>query len=543
MKLSLVPGLLALNTIAGASSSLTPRWPRPVLELPYATYEGYYNESSGLDVYLGVRYAQSTAGENRFRAAQPPLNQSGNGTIDATTFAPQCVQSSQGDNEKTYNPLQTSDSEDCLFLNIYAPYQAKDLPVFVWIHGGGWDFNSAREFDPTPMILYSNSSFIGVIIQYRLGAFGGLASSKMGVGNSNFQVTDANFALEWVQKYAESFGGDPSRVTIGGESAGGGTILQLYGAYGDSGAAPPWKNAFVASPYMVTMGGCDDPRFHGQEYTDFANALNCTNGDIECLRGLPTQPVRIASSEFGTRKYTGASTSYCPCVEGPGGFLTENAATRLLNGPIPNTTLIAGNNYNDGPSFVSTALNPSNNSATFQADADYLLSGWLTYNFMVTHQDVITTMLELYPLNDFADNRERAGQVYGDIVFACPINWALNKTGSTGYRYLYSVLPATHAQDNAEEFPYFYGGRAPSSPSFYASFIGPLVSLITTDDPNSGSPDIEWPTWSDDQQFKVLNLSLSNNNISDSYISNSLPQVGTEERCAFWGAVREAGNW
>ena len=147
------------------------------------------------------------------------------------------------------------------------------------------------------MIQYSNSSFIGIIIQYRLGAFGGLASSKMGSGNSNFQVTDANAALVWVQKYASTFGGDASRVTIAGESAGGGTILHLYSAWGIAGGTPPWKNAFVSSPYMVSMGLCDDPRFRAQEYQDFANAANCTSGDVECLRGLSTQQARILSSE------------------------------------------------------------------------------------------------------------------------------------------------------------------------------------------------------------------------------------------------------
>ena len=68
------------------------------------------------------------------------------------------------------------------------------------------------------------------------------------------------------------------------------------------------------------------------------------------------------------------------------------------------TTLIAGNQYNDGPSFVNTALIPSNDSATLQADADYLLSEWLKNNFMVDHQAVVDGMLGLYKLEDFEDN-------------------------------------------------------------------------------------------------------------------------------------------
>ena len=146
------------------------------------------------------------------------------------------------------------------------------------------------------MILYSNSSFIGISIQYRLGAFGNLASSNFGEGNSNFQVGDANAALLWVQQHAQAFGGDFSRVTIAGESSGGGTILQLYSAYAASGQPAPWKNAFVASPYMVAMGSCDDPRFWGRQFQDFSAAANCTD-DGECLRQISTQQARILSSE------------------------------------------------------------------------------------------------------------------------------------------------------------------------------------------------------------------------------------------------------
>ena len=151
--------LVASVAVHSCVALSVPRWAAPVLQLPYATYKGYHNESSGLDVFLGVRYAQSTEGENRFRVAQAPMDETDHGQVDATTFAPQCPQSSTGvrpllacrsnhsrltnwqDNElpTEYNPLQTTDSEDCLFVNIYRPPNANGLPIFVWIHGGGWE--------------------------------------------------------------------------------------------------------------------------------------------------------------------------------------------------------------------------------------------------------------------------------------------------------------------------------------------------------------------------------------------------------------------
>ncbi len=155
----LLPGIVSGTT-------LSPRWSPPIATLPYATYQGFHNETSGLDVYLGVRYAASTEGQNRWRAAQPPLNDTLAGIIDATSYPKQCPQATAGVsgrcwavgrlyademfdgyiqgivNASSYSPLQALDSEDCLFLNIYGKRGADKLPVLVWIHGGGWD----REF-------------------------------------------------------------------------------------------------------------------------------------------------------------------------------------------------------------------------------------------------------------------------------------------------------------------------------------------------------------------------------------------------------------
>lgn len=174
-----------------------------------------------------------------------------------------------------YQPNQTTDSEDCLFVNVYKDPSAKKLPVLVWIHGGGWDRgwfraaavlgadpsspdNSAREFDPTPMIQFANGSFISVIIQYRLGAFGFLNSPQMAAADGlNAGITDARAALEWVQDYIHLFGGDKDRVTVWGQSAGGGTILHLIAAQAEQGRKKLWQSAVLSSPYLTPMGQCD----------------------------------------------------------------------------------------------------------------------------------------------------------------------------------------------------------------------------------------------------------------------------------------------
>jgi carboxylesterase type B len=99
--------------------------------------------------------------------------------------------------------------------------------------GGGYGLFSASGIDPSNLIATNNNSFIVVVIQYRLGAFGFLAGDDVkSDGVTNAGLLDMNFALQWVQKYIKKFGGDPTRVTIGGESAGAGAVMYQAMAYG-----------------------------------------------------------------------------------------------------------------------------------------------------------------------------------------------------------------------------------------------------------------------------------------------------------------------
>lgn len=99
--------------------------------------------------------------------------------------------------------------------------------------GGGYGYRFAAQHDPTALIKTNNNGFVAVIIQYRLGAFGFLSSDEVNrFGAVNAGILDQHFALQWVHSYISMFGGDPSRVTIGGESAGGGSVMLQAMAYG-----------------------------------------------------------------------------------------------------------------------------------------------------------------------------------------------------------------------------------------------------------------------------------------------------------------------
>ena len=189
------------------------------------TYQGFKNvqlqpgdPAGGVNAFLGIRYAQPPEGALRWKPPQAP--NPGQGAIVAGSFGPTCVQG------------QPTDSEDCLFLNVFTPSGAtprSKLPVFIWIHGGALVSGAGSIYDPSVMV--ADNDIIVVTINYRLGSLGFLAASVLAAtapnafenaGDAgNYGLMDQQFAMAWVQQNIAGFGGDPQTVTIGGESAGG----------------------------------------------------------------------------------------------------------------------------------------------------------------------------------------------------------------------------------------------------------------------------------------------------------------------------------
>jgi para-nitrobenzyl esterase len=166
----------------------------------------------GVRVFRGVPFAQPPVGELRFRA--PRKVAAWSGVKDATRFGASAMQSGEPGVEH---------SEDCLYLNVWAPESGGPYPVFVWIHGGG--FTGGHAFEP----VYDGSEFarqgiVCVTVAYRLGVLGFLdVEPVLGAeyaGSANNALRDLIAALDWVKENIGSFGGDAGKVTVGGESAG-----------------------------------------------------------------------------------------------------------------------------------------------------------------------------------------------------------------------------------------------------------------------------------------------------------------------------------
>jgi len=238
----------------------------------------------GLTVYKGVPFAAPPVGDLRWRPPRPVRPWPG--VREAKTFAPACMQS--GVSMPGETPPATS--EDCLYLNVWTPANAgAQLPVLVWIYGGGFANGSAS------MALYwgdrlAKRGGVVVTVAYRVGAFGFLAHPELTRESpertsGNYGLRDQIAALEWVKRNIGAFGGDPSRVTIAGQSAGAMSVSILmaspaarglfHRAIGQSGGF--FEPVQLAPSYLLANAEHD-----GEAY---AGSLGATS--IAALRNLP----------------------------------------------------------------------------------------------------------------------------------------------------------------------------------------------------------------------------------------------------------------
>ncbi len=221
----------------------------------------------GLNVYLGIPYAEAPAGKLRFKA--PVARQPWQGTLDAYGFGAFCPQ--VYDKVVIDDPQEDLNNEDCLSLNIWAPAapQAKRA-VMVYIHGGGFVGGSSKENLYHGQTIAKNGDVVVVTINYRVGLLGFFDFSAIGgseyAGSADVGIQDQILALRWVKENIAAFGGDPQNVTVFGESAGGASALALLGI-------DQPKDLYQR---MIVMSG--SPLHTAQNTSDIANLLKKQTG-------------------------------------------------------------------------------------------------------------------------------------------------------------------------------------------------------------------------------------------------------------------------
>jgi len=261
----------------------------PMVEAPAGRMQG--TETKSIRVFKGIPYARPPVGKLRW--APPQALPAWDGTRDATVFGAACMQP-KGRAPGIYSWDLPAMSEDCLSLNIWAPRDAKNAPVFVWIHGGALTTGSGS--DP----LYDGSALarrgiVVVSINYRLGALGFFAHPALSAESpdgvsGNYGLLDQIAALDWVKSNIGAFGGSAGNVTIAGESAGGLSVMYLMTAPKARGL---FHKAIAQSAYMVSAPALRE-KLNGMvpaeaQGVDLAAKLGAA--DLAALRAMPAEEI------------------------------------------------------------------------------------------------------------------------------------------------------------------------------------------------------------------------------------------------------------
>jgi para-nitrobenzyl esterase len=238
-----------------------------------------FEDITGTHTWMGIPYAATPVGDLRWKAPGKPA--AWDGTLEALKASDRCMQiGSFGESRPPEEFGKAIGSEDCLYLNVFAPKMPKDglpagekrLPVMVYIHGGGNVAGYANQFKYSGRNLAKRHDVIVVNFNYRLGLFGWFAHPALNHGGSpedrsgNYGILDVLAALQWVQDNIAVFGGNPHNVTLFGESAGGMNIFAILASPNGRGL---FHKAIIQSGLPVSI-----PMVQAQNYIEDAGIAN-----------------------------------------------------------------------------------------------------------------------------------------------------------------------------------------------------------------------------------------------------------------------------
>jgi para-nitrobenzyl esterase len=462
----------------------TPIMAQPVVNAPAGAVRG--EAQDGVNVFRGLPFAQPPVGRGRWR---PPVElRPWRGTRDATSFGPVCVQPQPRPGSIYYEALPAM-SEDCLTLNIWAPANARNAPVFVWIHGGALTGGSGRQamYDGAAM---ARRGVIVVSINYRLGILGYLAhpglsaESREGV-SGNYGLLDQIAALRWVNRNIAAFGGNPANVTIAGESAGALSVMYLLAAPQARGL---FAKAVVQSGYMVSAPELRSSRYGGPSAEQIGAVLMGLVGapDLASLRATSAEALVAAA----------ARTPYFPFLTVDGRTVPDQLVTIFDQGRQARVPVLAGFNSGEIRSLRFLAPPPPADAAAYEAA------------IRERYGDLADEFLRLYPAANLAETMLLPPR---DALYGWTAERLAAKqtaAGAPGFLYYFDhSYPAADALNlhgfHAMEIPYMFGNarlaapawpRAPDTPEERAlsdAMLGYWTSFA-----RSGTPTAEGrPAW------------------------------------------------
>ncbi|KAG1731964.1 Alpha/Beta hydrolase protein [Suillus paluster] len=508
----------------------------PIVDLGYAQYQGSVDTVTNITSFLGVRYAAPPLGDLRWAAPQPPPTFSE--VQQATTQPNECHQAPLGSaptnlfesTSLSKTVVSRQSSEDCLFLNVYTPGSevvvapSGGLPVVVWIHGGGYISGAANLYNGAELIMKSKHGVITVVLQYRLGLFGFLAGEVVKDGGvPNAGLLDQNYALQWVQAYISSFGGDPTRVTIWGQSAGAGSVLQHIFAHGGNTQPPLFKAAMTSSMYLPSQYNYND-RIPEMLYNMVVNGTNCTSSSdtLSCLRAADVNTLQTLNHNINLNGFFGTAT-FVPVVDGD--FILDRPTVMVSKGRLNGDYLLAITNSHEGNIFVDQSM--------ISDIPDYVKT--LFPNFGPV-QAAGTAMM----YQNQGSSVDQAKLVMSESIFVCPTYYLLEAFGERAWKGEFATPPGLHGNDIA----YYFisdsesdGPAAYNDPQLITAFSNSFMAMAmyeTPDrryDPRDITP--SWKSW----HHGFTEMIFNETSVGVPHVYTSKTEKAVLERCAYWRSV------
>ncbi len=328
----------------------------PVVETTAGKVRG--QTQHGVDAFKGIPYAAPPIGELRFRspAAVAPWP----AVRDALDYGPSCPQPSSRPEGWSQEP---SLSEDCLYLNVWAPSGDRSArrPVLVWFHGGGFSIGSGSWPVYDGAALARRGDAVVVTVNHRLGILGYLHLAEIGAadfaGSGNAGMLDLVAALEWVRDNIASFGGDPACVTIFGESGGGAKVSTLL-------AMPAARGLFHRAAIQSGPGLRAKLPEQAAETTTRIVADLGTGDDVRALQSLSVERLREAQDKLGRNGAFAFSPVLDPVV------LPSHPGHALKHGTAADVPVIVGTNRDEASLFL--AMNSATQNGAELDDAGLL---------------------------------------------------------------------------------------------------------------------------------------------------------------------------
>ncbi|XP_052585222.1 carboxylesterase 4A isoform X1 [Peromyscus californicus insignis] len=506
-----------------------------------------------VQVFLGVPFSRPPVGARRFAPPEPP--QPWNGIRDATTYPPSCLQETWGqitsiylNTRKRYKWLHFS--EDCLYLNVYAPVLASGdplLPVMVWFPGGAFLVGSASTYEGSE--LAAREKVVLVFLQYRLGILG-FFSTGDSQARGNWGMLDQVAALHWVQENIEAFGGDPDSVTLFGQSAGAMSVSGLlmsplaqglfHRAISQSGTAI--LKSFIthdplkAAKKVAHMAGCNH---------------NNTRIMVECLRALSGDEVMHVSKRMSffhanfKKDPKDIVWFLSPVVDGV--VFPEDPVVLLTHGQVTPVPYLLGVN-NVEFEWALPFLMKLQITRHMMNKKYFTKLLWSFSTLLNITKEQIPLVVKEY-LNDAANKhdwttfRNRVIDLVGDATFVYSTLQAARYHRDAGFPvYLYEfkhhapsgiiVKPRHDGADHGDELSYIFGSPFSKGSStneekeLSLQMMKYWANFARTGDPNHRKLPY-WPRFDEDEKYLQLDF--------DTRVGVKLK----EKKMAFWGRLHQ----